>query len=138
MLLLVSTLVLAACATPEQPRFGPDGRRVQIILLDTRFFKDNYKKDPRPKEERLQAGKVGAYLLDNDPAKTMLGDDQWRWLVQQLKMYTDAGVIGVRPFHPSFVEALTILEDTAAAYLTNQVSLDESLEQARAQLAQLG
>ncbi len=63
---------------------------------------------------------------------------QDNWLVQQLKMYSDAGVIGVRPFHPSFVEALTILEDTAAAYLTNQISLDQSMEQAKAQLAQLG
>ena len=59
-------------------------------------------------------------------------------LVNMLKMYTDAGVIGVRPHHPSFVEALTILEDTAAAYLTNQISLDESLKQAKDQLAALG
>jgi ABC-type glycerol-3-phosphate transport system substrate-binding protein len=62
---------------------------------------------------------------------------QDNWLVQQLKMYTDAGVIGVRPFHPSFVEALTILEDTAAAYLTNQISLDDSLKQAQDRLGQL-
>jgi ABC-type glycerol-3-phosphate transport system substrate-binding protein len=63
---------------------------------------------------------------------------QDNWLVQQLKMYTDAGVIGVRPHHPRFVEALTILEDTAASYLTNQSSLDDSLKQAQDQLAQLG
>jgi multiple sugar transport system substrate-binding protein len=62
---------------------------------------------------------------------------QDNWLVQQLKMYTDAGVIGVRPHHPRFVEALTILEDTAAAFLTDQISLDESLEQAKTQLAEL-
>jgi ABC-type glycerol-3-phosphate transport system substrate-binding protein len=59
-------------------------------------------------------------------------------LVQMLKMYTDAGVIGVRPFHKNFVEALTILEDTASAYLTQQISLDESLTQAKDQLAKLG
>jgi multiple sugar transport system substrate-binding protein len=62
---------------------------------------------------------------------------QDNWLVKQMKMYTDAGVIGVRPFHPRFVEALTTLEDTAAAYLTKQISLDESLKQAKDQLAQL-
>jgi ABC-type glycerol-3-phosphate transport system substrate-binding protein len=62
---------------------------------------------------------------------------QDNWLVKQMKMYTDAGVIGVRPFHPRFVEALTILEDTAAAYLTKQISLDESMAQAKDQLAKL-
>jgi multiple sugar transport system substrate-binding protein len=60
------------------------------------------------------------------------------WLVQALQQYTDAGVIGVRPHHPQFVEALTILEDTASAYLTNQISLEESTEQAKDQLAALG
>jgi multiple sugar transport system substrate-binding protein len=62
---------------------------------------------------------------------------QDNWLVKQLKMYTDAGVIGVRPFHPRFVEALTVLEDTASAYLTKQTSLDDSLKQAKDRLAQL-
>ena len=59
-------------------------------------------------------------------------------LVDLMKMYSDAGVIGVRPHHPSFVEALTILENTASAFLTDQVSLDESLKQAQDQLATLG
>ena len=58
-------------------------------------------------------------------------------LVDLMKMYSDAGVIGVRPHHPKFVEALTVLEDTAAAFLTNQVSLDESIAQAQTQLAEL-
>jgi len=59
------------------------------------------------------------------------------WLVQALKSYTEADVIGVRPHHPQFVEALTILEDTAAAYLTNQMSLEESMNQAKTQLTTL-
>jgi ABC-type glycerol-3-phosphate transport system substrate-binding protein len=58
-------------------------------------------------------------------------------LVDLMKMYTDAGVIGVRPHHPRFVEALTILEDTAAAFLTDQIGIDESLNQAKDQLAAL-
>jgi ABC-type glycerol-3-phosphate transport system substrate-binding protein len=58
-------------------------------------------------------------------------------LVDLMKMYTDAGVIGVRPHHPRFVEALTILEDTASAFLTDQVSLDDSLKQAKDQLDKL-
>jgi ABC-type glycerol-3-phosphate transport system substrate-binding protein len=59
-------------------------------------------------------------------------------VAKMMKMYTDAGVIGVRPHHPKFMMALTILEDTAAAFLTNQVKLDESLKQAKDRLAQLG
>jgi hypothetical protein len=55
-----------------------------------------------------------------------------------MKMYTDAGVVGVRPFHPQFVQALTILEDTASAYLTQQISIDDALSQAKDQLGQLG
>ena len=72
---------------------GPEGRRAQIILLDTRFFKDMYKKDPRPKADRLRAGKVGAYLSDDDPNKTLLGNDQWRWLEHQLKQPAEVRLI---------------------------------------------
>jgi multiple sugar transport system substrate-binding protein len=84
----------------------------------------------------VKAMKVGFWFLN--ARKSVLAEaPQDNWLVQQLKMYTDAGVIGVRPFHPQFVEALTILEDTASAYLTNQMSLDDALAQTRAQLKDL-
>jgi len=73
--------------------FGPEGRRVQIILLDTRFFKDRYKKDPTPKSERLKAGKVGGYLPDDDPGKTLLGPVQWVWLEDQLKKPAEVRLI---------------------------------------------
>jgi ABC-type glycerol-3-phosphate transport system substrate-binding protein len=88
------------------------------------------------KEVAVEAMKVGFWFLSARKS-VLAAAPQDSWLVQQLKMYTDAGVIGVRPFHPSFVEALTILEDTAAAYLTNQISLDDSLKQAKDRLAQL-
>jgi ABC-type glycerol-3-phosphate transport system substrate-binding protein len=87
-------------------------------------------------EAAVEAMKSGFWYLS--ARKSVLGAaDQSNWQVQQLKMYTDASVIGVRPHHPRFVEALTILEDTAAAYLTKQISLDESLAQAKDQLGQL-
>lgn len=93
------------------------------------------------------------FLIANDTAAKAVGVGFWflsarksvlavapadSWLVKSLNMYTDANVIGVRPYHPQFVEALTILEDTAAAYLTNQTSLEESMKQAKDQLATLG
>jgi len=73
--------------------FGPEGQRVQIILLDTRFFKDNYKKNPSPKAERLKAGRVGGYLPDDDPTKTLIGNEQWRWLKEQLKKLAEVRLI---------------------------------------------
>jgi alkaline phosphatase D len=60
--------------------FGPPGRRVQVILLDTRWFRSPWK----PTDARNAPGKE-RYLPDSDPAKTMLGDAQWRWLEHQLR-----------------------------------------------------
>ncbi len=73
--------------------FGPKGRRVQIILLDTRFFKDPYTKDPRSKEERLAAGKVGGYVPNDDSSATLLGEQQWAWLEEQLRRPADVRLI---------------------------------------------
>lgn len=87
-------------------------------------------------EAAVAAMKAGFWFLN--ARKSVLAEaPKDNWLVQQIQMYTDAGVIGVRPHHPRFVEALTILEDNASAYLTNQVSLDDALEQTRAQLEDL-
>jgi alkaline phosphatase D len=65
--------------------FGPQGKRVQIILLDTRWFKSPFKKDPRSKEELQKIGKVGKYIPNSDPDATLLGQVQWQWLEEQLK-----------------------------------------------------
>lgn len=87
-------------------------------------------------EVAAEAVKVGFWFLSarESVLATAPADN---WLVQALNTYTEADVIGVRPHHPQFVEALTILEDTAAAYLTNQISLEESMEQTKDQLAAL-
>ena len=60
--------------------FGPPSMRVQVILLDTRFFRSPLK----PTDERGAPGKE-RYLPDDDPAKTMLGDAQWAWLAERLR-----------------------------------------------------
>ena len=64
---------------------GPEGKRVQIILLDTKYNRSSFKKDPTPREEQLKAGKVGGYLPDDDPKKTHLGEEQWKWLEGELR-----------------------------------------------------
>lgn len=60
--------------------FGPAGKRVQVIMLDTRYFRSPLKKgvfDPKTR--------ITPYLPNTDVGVTMLGDDQWKWLEEQLK-----------------------------------------------------
>lgn len=64
--------------------FGPPGRSVQVILLDTRFFRSAL----TPTDQRGAPGKE-RYVPDEDPAKTMLGAEQWAWLAEQLKAPAD-------------------------------------------------
>jgi alkaline phosphatase D len=64
------------------------GRRVQVIGLDTRWFRSPLKVT----DERGAPGKE-RYLPDADPAKTMLGQAQWRWLDAQLRAPADVRVI---------------------------------------------
>src|SRR5688572_10594315 len=87
-------------------------------------------------EAAAEAVKVGFWFLSARKS-VLAAAPADSWLVQALNTYTEADVIGVRPHHPQFVEALTILEDTAAAYLTQQISLEESMQQAKDQLAAL-
>jgi alkaline phosphatase D len=60
--------------------FGPPGRRLQVILLDTRYFRGPLKRVPR--EEQKLVG--GPYVPNPDTSSTMLGEAQWRWLREQL------------------------------------------------------
>jgi alkaline phosphatase D len=55
---------------------GPAGKRVQVILLDTRYFRSKLNRDE----------KWGGYLPQTDPRATFLGDEQWRWFAEQLKV----------------------------------------------------
>jgi len=88
------------------------------------------------KETAAKAAQAGFwYLSPRDSVMEVVDRDHY--LVQMLEMYSEADVIGVRPHHPKYVEALGILEDTASAFLTDQMSLDQSLEQARTQLGAL-
>lgn len=64
------------------------GRRVQVIGLDTRWFRSPLKVT----DQRGAPGKE-RYLPDADPAKTMLGEAQWRWLEAQLRERADVRVI---------------------------------------------
>ncbi len=66
---------------------GPVGQQVQIIILDTRFFRSPLKAtdEKKPGKER--------YIPDDDPSKTMLGKAQWQWLGEQLSEPADIRIL---------------------------------------------
>jgi len=72
--------------------YGPAGRRVQIILLDCRYFRSQLKPGFTPGEPG--EGYRGKYLPNSDPEATVLGESQWRWLAEQLKVPAELRIIG--------------------------------------------
>ena len=54
--------------------YGDAAHRVQIILLDCRTFRSD-----------LLGGSINGYAEDFDSTKTMLGDEQWKWLENELQ-----------------------------------------------------
>lgn len=59
---------------------GPAGKRVQVILLDTRYFRSDLKRMAWSKDRPP----LGGYLPDDSLDKTVLGTAQWAWLEQEL------------------------------------------------------
>ena len=67
--------------------YGPEGKRVQIILLDTRSFRS-------PLQRKTSAfPHWGPYEPDPDTSKTMLGPEQWAWLEAELQQPADLRLI---------------------------------------------
>ncbi|WP_375282894.1 alkaline phosphatase D family protein [Marinicauda pacifica] len=64
--------------------FGPEGQRVQIILLDTRYFRGEL----TPTDERGAPGRE-RYIPSEDESQTMLGETQWAWLEGELRKPAD-------------------------------------------------
>jgi alkaline phosphatase D len=68
---------------------GPEGKRVQVILLDTRFFRSDLKKAPWSKDRPP----LGGYVPDDATEKTVLGADQWAWLKAELAKPADLRIV---------------------------------------------
>src|SRR5688572_9172827 len=66
---------------------GPPGKRLQVILLDTRYFRS-----PLVRRPPGQAG-TGPYIANNDPSSTVLGEAQWKWLEEQLRIPAEVRII---------------------------------------------
>ena len=67
---------------------GPPGRRVQILLLDTRFFRSPLTRRPEGESEIH-----GRYVVSHDPDASVLGEAQWRWLEERLREPADLRVV---------------------------------------------
>ncbi len=70
-------------------RFGPEGKRVQIIMLDTRSFRSDLTPTETwgaPGQERYQPAVAGSM-------QDMLGAVQWTWLENQLQQPADLRLI---------------------------------------------
>lgn len=64
---------------------GPEGKRTQFILLDTRFFRSGL--------EKKRINGRNTYAPSTGPDATMLGSAQWAWLAAELKKPADLRVL---------------------------------------------
>lgn len=73
----------------ESRIIGPEGQRVQFLMLDTRYFRS----DLQRAEWTRERAPLGSYVPNTDPAATVLGDEQWRWLEQELAKPADLRIV---------------------------------------------
>lgn len=64
---------------------GPPGKRLQVVLLDTRYFRGPLQTGP----QRIG----GPYVPTDDATITMLGEPQWAWLEEQLRQPAEVRLI---------------------------------------------
>lgn len=67
--------------------FGSKGKRVQIIMLDTRYFRSELKRDWR------KIFGVKRNVPNTDKGATVLGETQWKWFSDELEKPADLRII---------------------------------------------
>lgn len=75
--------------------YGPEGQRVQVILLDLRWNRsrlksvsvEEYEHDKKPKH-------MGPYEPTDDTEAELLGELQWQWLEKELRKPADLRLLG--------------------------------------------
>ena len=83
----------------ESYYFGPKGKRVQVILLDTRYFRSELKRDWK------KIFGIKRNIPNTDKDATVLGNEQWNWLGKELEKEADLRFIVssiqlVNDYHP--------------------------------------
>lgn len=68
--------------------YGPEGKRTQVIMLDTRYFRSPLKRVPK---DHGTAG--GSAIPTDDTSTTMLGSAQWAWLEGVLRQPAELRLI---------------------------------------------
>lgn len=68
--------------------FGPEGQRVQVIMLDTRYFRSDLTRTDEYGAEGRER-----YIPSDNPDQDMLGSAQWAWLADQLAEPADLRLI---------------------------------------------
>lgn len=68
--------------------FGPAGKRVQILMLDTRYFRSNTETGINNVEPS-----GGKYVPTKDTNTTILGEKQWQWLEAELRKPAEVRVM---------------------------------------------
>jgi len=65
---------------------GGGGKRLQILMLDTRYFRG-------PLVALPQRAEHGPYDRNTDPGATVLGEAQWAWLAEELAKPADLRIL---------------------------------------------
>ncbi|MDG0980937.1 MAG: alkaline phosphatase D family protein [Halieaceae bacterium] len=65
-----------------------EGMKVQLLMLDTRSFRS-----PFIKTKNSAVCERGGWEFDTEPDATILGEDQWMWLAEQLQQRADLRLI---------------------------------------------
>ena len=75
--------------------YGPEGMRVQIILLDLRWNRTALNSVTLGSYNPGRIAKdMGPFVASEDPEAVLLGEPQWRWLEEQLGKPADLRIIG--------------------------------------------
>lgn len=72
---------------------GPPGRRVQLLLLDTRWDRSPLKRVAEADYAVRRQSYIGPYTATTGPDARMLGEDQWRWLGSELRRPAEVRII---------------------------------------------
>ncbi len=74
--------------------YGPEGQRVQIILLDTRWARSLVNEVSDAEYEQRQEVGAGPYTATTGTDAQMLSEAQWTWLEETLRKPAELRIIG--------------------------------------------
>lgn len=73
--------------------YGPVGQRIQVILLDTRWNRSPLTQVSDVDYAERRRLRIGPYTATTDPDARLLGEEQWRWLEEQLRQPAELRLI---------------------------------------------